>query len=252
MSELRRTACPCIVGLLQSLSLCAAGPAHAEDPAAWFQATTQKLFDAVALGDRSVWEEVLDESCTVTTEDGEVFGKRAYLEQLKPLPSGFEGHITVEHLTVQTLTGAAVVHYWLDETEDIFGQHLHTRYVDTDTYRRAGNSWRAVAMQVTVVPRDLEPIDTDQRLWPSLVGEYAYSERAASRYRVFQRQGALYGGRDVSSATRLIPLAPLVFFQQGSIHIMVFVRDRQGAISEVRELHKYNEVRMQRLAPKGS
>lgn len=250
MSESKRTACPCIWGLL--LSLCAAGLARAEDPTPWFQATTQQLFDAVALGDRRVWDEVLDENCTITTEDGEVFGKRAYLEQLKPLPPGFEGHIAVQRLTVQTLDGAAVVHYWLDETEDIYGQRLHTRYVDTDTYRRSGNSWRAVAMQVTVVPRDLEPIETEQKLWPSLVGEYGYSARAPSRYRVFLRQGALYGGRDTSSATQLIPLAPLVFFQQGSIHIMVFVRDRQGAINEVRELHKYNEVRMRRLPPKGS
>jgi hypothetical protein len=28
----------------------------------------------------------------------------------------------------------------------------------------------------------------------------------------------------------------------------VFVRDRGGAVTEVRELHKYNEVRMKRMA----
>lgn len=250
MSDSKRAAHPCGWWLL--LSLCAATLARAQDPAGWFQATTQKLFDAVAAGERKVWDEALDDSCTITTEDGEVFDKQHFLEQLKPLPPGFRGRIQVQRLTVRMLGEAAVVHYWLDETEDIFGQQLHTVYVDTDTYRRSGDTWRAVAMQVTVVPRDLEPIQSDERLWPSLVGEYAYSERASSRYRVFLRQGVLYGGRDASSATRLIPLAPLVFFQQGSIHIMVFVRDRGGAITEVRELHKYNEVRMQRLTPKGS
>jgi len=248
MSEANRTARPSRLWLL--LPLCAAGLAPAADPTAGFQASTQKLFDAVAAGDRMVWDEALDEDCAITTEDGEVFGKRAFLEQLKPLPPGFQGHIEVQRLTVRTLGAAAVVHYWLDETEEIYDQHLHTMYVSTDTYRRAGNGWRAVAMQTTVVPRDLEPIDTDQRLWPSLLGEYGYSERAPSRYHVFVRQGVLYGGRDTQSATRLIPLAPLVFFQQGSIHILVFVRDSQGAVSEVRELHKYNEVRMLRLAPK--
>lgn len=248
MSDSKRTARPCSLWLLLSLS--AAGLAPAEDSTAWFQASTQKLFDAVAAGDRTVWDQALDEDCTITTEDGEVFGKQAFLEQLKPLPPGFQGHIEVQRLTVRTLGSAAVVHYWLDETEDIFDQRLHTVYVSTDTYRRSGSGWRAVAMQTTVVPRDLEPLDTDQRSWPSLVGEYAYSERAQSRYRVFVRQGALYGGRDSKSATRLIPLAPLVFFQQGSIHLMVFVRDKQGAVTEVRELHKYNEVRMSRLAPK--
>jgi hypothetical protein len=61
------------------------------------------------------------------------------------------------------------------------------------------------------------------------------------------RDGALYGGNNPKTATRLIPLAPLVYYQQGSIHLMIFVRDTSGAVNEVRELHKYNEVRMQRI-----
>lgn len=70
---------------------------------------------------------------------------------------------------------------------------------------------------------------------------------ATTHYEVRLRDGALYGGRDRESATVLIPLAPLVFFQKGSIHIMIFVHDAAGAISEVRELHKYNEVVMKRV-----
>jgi len=65
------------------------------------------------------------------------------------------------------------------------------------------------------------------------------------------RDGALFGGSDVKSATRLIPLAPLVYYQQGSIHLMIFVRGRAGAVSEVRELHKYNEVRLERVTGAG-
>jgi hypothetical protein len=103
-------------------------------------------------------------------------------------------------------------------------------------------------MQVTVVPRDLEPIEVRSAAWTALVGDYRYSEKASSRYQVFVRDGALYGGRDAKSATQLIPLAPLVFFQKGSIHIIVFVQDKSGAVNELRELHKYNEVRMQRAA----
>ena len=63
---------------------------------------------------------------------------------------------------------------------------------------------------------------------------------------MFVRNGALFGGRDDKSATVLIPLAPLVFHQAGSIHLMIFVKDSAGAVTEVREIHKYNEVRMQR------
>jgi hypothetical protein len=221
---------------------------------AWFQARTQALFDAVASGDRAVWDQTLDENCILTSEDGEVTDKAKFLAELHPLPPGFQGHIVIRDLTVRDLGATAVVHYWIDESETIFAQELKTLYVATDTYRRTGDTWRALAMQVTVVPRDLEPIVTDQSAWPAIVGSYRYPGDTQPRYRVFLRDGKLFGGRDEKTATPLIPLAPLVFHQQGSIHLMVFVRDAAGEIEEVRELHKYNEVRMQRVPsrPAGS
>ena len=234
---------------LSAASQCAmALPADAPDPSEWFRSTTQALMDAVTDGDKAVWDRVLDADCIITTEDGEFQRKAKFLEELKPLPRGFSGKITVRDLTVRQLGSTAVVHYWLDELEQIFDQQLKTIYVETDVYRRDGASWRMVAMQVTIVPRDLAPIPQRSANWQELLGDYQYSPAATSRYRVFMRDDALYGGRDTKSATRLIPLAPLVFFQQGSIHIMIFVRNDAGAISEVRELHKYNEVRMQRAA----
>ena len=169
------------------------------------------------------------------------------LADIRPLPPGFSGQIKVRELTVREIGGAAVVHYWLDETENIFDQTLRTTYVETDTYRRVTDGWTMVAMQVTVVPRDMEPIDVDSSGFATLTGEYGYSDRASSRYHVLLRDGVLFGGNDLKNATQLIPLSPLVFHQKGSIHLMVFVRDKSGSVSEVRELHKYNEVRMKRL-----
>jgi len=220
----------------------------AGDATAWFQATTQALMDAVTSGDRAVWDRALDADCIVTNEDGDVFDKARMLKDVTPLPAGFSGEIKVRDLTVRQIGDAAVVHYWLDEWEQIFGQMLRTTYVETDAYRRTGDTWKVIAMHTTVVPRDLEALQPDPAAWPPLLGDYAYSEKAASRYHVFTRDGVLYGGNDPKTATRLIPLAPLVYYQQGSIHLLIFVRDKSGAVNEVRELHKYNEVRMQRTA----
>jgi Domain of unknown function (DUF4440) len=230
--------------------LCFALPAAAadEDNTAWFRTTTQALVDAITDGAPGVWDRVLDPDCVITDEDGAVMGKAKLLETMKPLPAGFSGDIKVRDLTVRMLGAAAVVHYWLDERENVFDQQLKTTYVETDTYRRSGDTWVVVAMQVTVVPRDLEPVpNASAGGWRELLGDYHYDDRAASRYRVFERDGALYGGSDVKTATRLIPLAPLVFYQQGSIHLMIFVRNHSGAVNEVRELHKYNEVRLKRV-----
>jgi hypothetical protein len=237
-----------VAGVTALLLLAVTAVGAADDPTAWFEVTTQKLYDAVALGDKAPWEAVLDTDCMVTTEDGDVFDRAKFLEELRPLPSGFSGQIKVRGLTVRSIGDVAIVHYWLDEVEDIFDQRLKTTYVETDAYRRSQGAWKAVAMHVTVVPRNMEAIAVSHSGWPALLGDYHYNDQAKSRYQVFMRDGALYGGRDLKSATELIPLAPLVFYQKDSIHIMVFVQDRSGAINEVRELHKYNEVRMHRVS----
>jgi hypothetical protein len=233
------------------LLFCTAGHAAEDAPTAWFQSTTQTLYDAVASGETAVWDRVLDGNCVITTEDGEVLGKAKFLQEMRPLPPGSTGRIKVRDLTIRFAGRAAVVHYWLDETEDIFEQRLKTIYVETDVYRRARGSWKMIAAHITVVPRDLEPIPVDSSAWKGLVGEYRVSDESTSRYRVFLREGALYGGSNSETATRLIPLSPLVFFQQGSIHTMVFVQDASGAVIEVRELHKFNEVRLQRIKLSG-
>jgi hypothetical protein len=237
-----------LIGAAFCIFVLASPPAACKDSSEWFKTTTQRLYDAVAPGDTAVWDRVLDSGARITTEDGEVLDKTHFLEGMRPLPPGFSGHIKVRDLTVQTLERAAVVHYWLDETEEIFGQGLRTTYVETDVYRRLAGSWKMVALQVTVVPRDLDPIPAKSADWPALVGDYRLADDAASHYEVRLRDGALYGGRDQKTATLLIPLAPLVFFQKGSIHIMIFVQDPTGAITEVRELHKYNLVAMKRVA----
>jgi hypothetical protein len=214
---------------------------------AWFLHTAQMLMNAVASGDRSVWNRVLAPDCVITDEDGGVSTKTQFLAELHRLPIGFSGTIIVQNLSVREFGDAAVVHYWLDEHENVFAQHLHTRYVSTATYRRAAGSWQMVAMQSTVVARDLAPLATSTASWSRLVGVYAYSPMAKTRYRVFVRDERLYGGNNTASATELIPLTSHVFFQKGSIHTMIFIEDAAGRVTEVVMLHKYNEVAMHRL-----
>ena len=216
---------------------------------AWFARTTQALYDAITAGDRAAWDRVLAADFVCTTEDGVVQTRAQFLAEVKGLSPGFSGGITVVNLTVRPLGSGAVVHYWLDEWEDAFGDGLHTRYVVTDSYRRAARRWELVASQVTVVPQDLDPVPVESHDWRALVGEYRLGSRFGPAYHVLLRDGVLYGGSRARSATRLIPLAPLVFFQQGSSHILIFVTDAAGRVDELREIHKFNEVAWQRVGP---
>lgn len=230
------------------LNVSSAAPAAHTDEIAWFQKTTQALFDAIAPGDKFVWDSILADNWIYTTEDGVVLNKTEFLKGLTPLPPGFSGSEKIQGLTVRKLEGVAVVHYWVDEQEDAYGEKLRTKYVETDTYRRDSDTWKMIAAQVTVVPRDLEPVKVNTQGWSALVGKYGLNGRASWPYYVFIRNGTLYGGRDAKSATQLIPLSPLVYYQKGSIHIMVFIRDAAGAVNQVLELHKYNEVALLRIS----
>lgn len=230
-------------------------PAHAAATSAadagWFNHRTQVLFDAVTSGDKTIWRQTLADDCIITDEDGHVYGKAAFLDTVTGLPKGFSGIIKVRRLTARTFGPAASVHYWLDEHEDALGQKLHTVYVETDTYRRDGNAWKMIAAQVTVVPADLKPVAVDESRWPELAGSYRLGEAPGILYHAYLRKGSLYWGGSEKSAKRIIPLSPLVFFVQGSIHTMVFVRDPAGHVAEAIELHKYNEVAMRRVGDAG-
>lgn len=213
----------------------------------WFKATTQALYDSLVSGDKSIWDRTLAQDCIITNEDGKVYDKSEFLKTLQPLPTGFAGHIDVQNLTVRNSGNDAVVHYWLDERENVLGQELRTKYVETDTYHRYSDTWEMVAAQTTVVPRDMAPVPVDTQGWGGLVGTYSLGTGDPHPYRVHMRAGNLYGGSDEKTARRLIPLSPLVFYAQGSIHILVFVRNVDGKVNEVLELHKYNEVAMHRV-----
>jgi hypothetical protein len=219
-----------------------------EDLAATFLAKTQALFDAFVAGDGALWDRTLDDDCVITTENGESLNKEKMLETVRTARPGFKAQIRVRDLTVKRVGDAAVVHYWLDEVGAVYGQEFRMTYLQTDTYQRAGAEWKAIAQQETLVPRDLDAIAADSADWKLLFGDYRLSDKATSRYRVFERNGTLYGGKDEVTATRLIPLAPLVFFQQGSTQVVVFVKDPGGAINELRRVYKYNEFRMRRVA----
>jgi hypothetical protein len=245
---------PSTRGLMVASALLMAGSAQAADAPplpdqAWFQHNTQALFDALTDGVPSVWDQALADGFVVSDEDGNLVGRAELIKSIRPLPSGSVGHIDIVDLVVRGLGSAAVVHYLIDETEDVQGQHLHTKYRETDTYAPEGSTWKIVASHVTVVPRDMDPVPVDPSGFARLVGDYRISPADTHGYHVYLRDGPLFGGRDEKSATRLIPLSPLVFFQSGSIHTMIFVADAKGAITAVREVHKYNELSMQRICP---
>jgi hypothetical protein len=235
--------------ILTVLALLAMSQAYGAAPdAAWFQQHTQALYDAVTSGDPKPWDQDLASDCIYTSEDGLVQDKAALLKTITPLPKGFSGGIKVQEFQLRQAAGAVVTHYISDEWEEVFGQHLHTKYVSTDTWAERDGKWQVVATHTTVVPRDEDAVPVDPKSFGAVLGTYSFDPTGQRVYKVFLKGGKLFGGKDEQSATELIPLSPLVYFQAGSIHTMIFVADAKGAVDEVREIHKYNELAYKRIA----
>jgi hypothetical protein len=202
--------------------------------------------DAVAAGDKSVWERVLDASFVLTSEEGEVLAKQQLIESLRPLPKGLEGAIVVKELTVQELPTFAVVRYLADETETVFGQKLATQYRATDVFRRVGEEWKMVASHVSVVTQDPPAQEVSSAGWRGLVGSYRLLPDGWT-LTVELREGRLYGGRDPKKLKPLIPLTPEAFVLSGSLGEWMFVLEK-GKATRIVNLRKFEPLVWTRVA----
>jgi hypothetical protein len=217
-----------------------AAKAPAEDPVQWFRATEQALMNAITTGDKGPWDKVLASDWVLTTEEGQLMGKKQLLEELRPLPAGLKGDISVQELTVQHLDGVAIVRFLADEWETVFGQRISTRYRVTDTYRRDGQEWKMVASHVSVITQDPPAQDVAKDQWPGFVGTYRLLPDGWT-LTVELRDDLLWGGRDPKKLRQFIPLAPNVFVLSGSLGEWIFVTDK-GAVTHVLNFRKFEPL----------
>ena len=210
------------------------------DAAQWFQKSEQSLMDAVASGDKAAWDRILDPSCILTSEEGEVMTREQFLSGLRPLPAGLTGGIAVKELTVQEFPSFAVVRFVADEWERVFGERLTTKYRVTDTFRRDGDEWKMVASHVAVVTQDPPAQNVSRAAWPALVGTYQLMPDGWT-FTVQLRDGALYGGRDPKKLRPFIPLTPDAFVLSGSLGEWMFVVEN-GAATRIVSFRKFEPL----------
>ena len=116
------------------------------------RATTQALLDAVAPGDRTVWDAQLDPDFIHMDETGVVRTRAEFLNQLTPLPAGLVGRIQIDTWRLAIHGNVAVAVYELQEHLDYHGQVLRSRFRTMDT-------WQQTQVSRLVVERNEEPDD---------------------------------------------------------------------------------------------
>lgn len=102
-------------------------------------AHVQELFDAVAAGNQDPWKKYFADDCLFFDEKGRNFTKAELIADIRPLPNGNSGKITVSKPRSLIHGDTAVLSYDPDEIETVFGQNLRARYLVTDTWLRRNN-----------------------------------------------------------------------------------------------------------------
>ena len=233
--------------LLFSAALAAVAAGPSPETVRWFQTTEQALMDALAPGDKAPWERIMDPSCLVTTEEGQVLTREEFLQDLRPLPDGLSGTIAVKDVSVREFPSFAVVRYRAEEAESVFGQKLDVHYRVTNTYRRDASAWKMVASHLSVVTRDPPAQQVPVAGWPGLVGAYRLLPNGWT-FRVESRDGKLVGGRDPKKLQPLIPMAPQAFVLSGSLGEWHFVVEN-GRATRIVNLRKFTPLVWTRVEP---
>jgi hypothetical protein len=220
------------------------GSPAAADTVRWFQRTEQTLMDAAGTGEKTGWDRIMDPTCVITSEEGEVLDKGHFLASLRPLPPGLTGNIAVKELTVEQYQGFAVVRFLADEWESVFGQRLATKYRVTDTFRRVGEDWRMVSSHVSVVTQDppAQPVPSaSAAAWRSFAGTYRLLPDGWTMT-VELRGGKLFGGRDPRRLKPFVPLTANAFVLSGSLGEWIFATDASGKTTYILDFRKFEPL----------
>ena len=194
------------------------------------RAKDQALLEAIAPGDKKVWDDALAPGAVYVDENGAVMNRSEFLQQLQPLPAGASGTLKITTYTAHISEDLATVIHVDDEQENYHGQKLAARYLTTETWRRDGDEWKLYLVHVYAVPKDPPAITLPAKELEQYVGRYSGGQDLV--YVIKFDGQRLIGGRQGSSMKPLDVEVRDVLFIPGQPRIRkIFQRDEHGKIT---------------------
>jgi uncharacterized protein DUF4440 len=201
----------------------------------------QELLDAVASGDKAVWEKHVADDVIYTDENWRILTKKQLLDSLAPLPKGYSGSIRVTNAQSRIHGDSAVLSYRALEEEYIFGQRISPIYLVTDTYFKRNGRWQMIASHVTVLPSERKPIAVNPKTYKTIVGEYELTQGVT--YTITLEDNKLMGQRTGRAKEELLPADENTFFPKGTKRgEKVFVRDASGRTTHMLDRRENNDL----------
>lgn len=196
---------------------------------ALLRAKDQALLDAIAPGDKKVWQDALAADAVYVDESGAILNRSAFLDQLNPLPAGASGTLKISNYRAHVIGDLATVIHTDDEVETYHGQNLTAQYLTTETWHRDGDDWKLYLVHTYAVLKDPPAIKLPEKELREYVGEY--SAAPGLIYEIRWDGQRLVGGKKGSAMKPLEVEVRDVLFVPGQPRIRkIFQRDEKGRI----------------------
>ena len=202
----------------------------AEDTSTLLKRQTQELLDAVSDGDAAVWEKYLDADLAYSDEGGGLTNKKETVGQIRPLPKGISGTITVINWVAHAHGDTIVTTFDSDEHEDFHGQKIHALYRNTGVWQKEPDGWKLIAMHTLAARQDPPAVTLPTATLDDYVGRY---EIGPDYFYVITRNGdELMGGTEGGKPAPLKAELRDVLFAPGQPRSRkIVVRDAQGHVT---------------------
>ena len=190
-------------------------------------AREQKQADAIALGDKAIWDDALHDSVIIHIEDGSFISKKKFLDELRPLPAAYKGTIKIIEPNLKQYANTAVLSFIDDEYLDLYGQHIHTQYRQTDTWLFENGRWKIIAMQIFEIPKNPPAVSVSTTILTTYAGNYKLSDDRKAVVKV--ENGKLFVTKNNGAPVELFGETNDVFFRKGDGRVRVlFIKDSAG------------------------
>lgn len=194
------------------------------------RAKDQALLDAIAPGDRKVWDDALAPDAVYVDESGVIMDRADFLKQLEPLPPGASGTLSIASYSARVSGDLAAVVHTDDEDENYHGQMLTARYLMTETWRRESGQWKLYMVHASAILKDPPAVTLSTKDLQEYVGHYS---GGADLVYLIQWDGKqLVGGRAVRSRTPLqVEIRDVLFIAGQPRTRKIFQRNTDGRIT---------------------
>ena len=203
---------------------------------------TQELLDAIAVGDKAVWQRYLAEGSIYADEEGRVLTKDELIKELNPLPAGYVGSIKIGELKTLFQENVVVLSHRDREELELYGQKLITYFHMTNTWaKQRDGQWQLVSTQVMAIPNERKPAVVDAKTFDAYVGQYSLAPQVF--YTITREGDRLFGQRTGRAKEELLPLCVDTFYRKGVWRgEKVFERDAQGKVVRMLDRRENNDL----------